>query len=331
MGIFELIYYMGYRAKRFSDLKRQKQLPKKVICVGNLTTGGTGKTPATIALVQEALRRGLRPCVLTRGYKGRIEGPCIVTDGMSVGDLGDEPLLMAKELEGTAVIKGGDRYASGMFALNNVRPEPDIFILDDGFQHRRLYRDLDILLVDSRNPFDNGRLLPMGALREPLSQMKRADVVVMTGSTGDDLTDLVEFIRKYNTHAPVFEASHAPKSLSKFNGEEMPLKELAGRDVFAFCAIAGPERFMDGLERAGANIKGYKAYRDHYMYTQRDVEVIGQAAKECGAEWILTTEKDIMRLRGSVNWSAGKTLLSLVIEFNVEEGFYERVFGGVDA
>ena len=331
MGLFEFIYYIGYRARRFSDLKRQRRLPKKVICVGNLTTGGTGKTPATIALSKEARKRGFTPCVLTRGYKGSLEGPVIVKSGMDARDVGDEPLLMAEKLEGIAVIKGADRHASGMFALDNVKPEPDLFILDDGFQHRRLFRDLDILLVNSKNPFDNGRLLPMGVLREPMSQMKRAGVVVMTRSTGEDLTDLMQFIRKYNSHAPVFEASHAPVSLRKLNGDEMPLGELEGREVFAFCAIAGPQNFIDDLRRAGADVMGHKAYRDHHVYTQGDIDVIGQVAKECGAEWIVTTEKDIMRLKGSIKWSAGKTLVSAGIEFKAENGFYDAVFGGLNA
>jgi tetraacyldisaccharide 4'-kinase len=331
MGLFEFIYYIGYRARTFSDLKRQRRLPKKVICVGNLTTGGTGKTPATIALSKDAQKRGFTPCVLTRGYKGRLEGPVIVKAGMDARDVGDEPLLMAEKLEGISVIKGADRHASGMFAIENVKPEPDLFILDDGFQHRRLWRDLDILLVNSKNPFGNWKLLPMGVLREPLEQMERAGVVVMTKSTGEDLTDLMEFIRKYNSRAPVFEASHAPVSLRKLNGEEMPPGELKGKEVFAFCAIAGPQNFMDDLRRAGADIRGHRAYIDHHVYTQGDIDVIWQAARECGAEWIVTTEKDIMRLKGSVKWSAGTTLVSAGIEFKAENGFYDAVFGGLNA
>lgn len=331
MGLFELIYYMVYRAKRFSDLRRQRRLPKKVICVGNLTTGGTGKTPAAIALAKEAQKRGFKPCVLTRGYKGRLKGPVVVNSGMDALDVGDEPLLMAGKLEGIAVIKGGDRYASGMFALNSVKPEPDLFILDDGFQHRRLWRDLDILLIDSGNPFDNGRLLPLGMLREPLSQMKRADVVVMTRSTGEGVNDLMHFIKKYNKRAPVFEASHVLTSIKKLSGGKLSMKEISGRDVFAFCAIAGPEHFINDLTRAGAHVKGWKAFRDHHPYTQGDMDAIGQAARDCGAEWIATTEKDIMKLRGNVKWPAGKTLVSVGIEFKVEGGLYETVFGGLNA
>jgi tetraacyldisaccharide 4'-kinase len=141
----------------------------------------------------------------------------------------------------------------------------------------------------------------------------------------------MEFIRKYNSRAPLLEASHAPVSLKKLSGGEMPLEELQGKKVFAFCAIAGPDYFVDDLKQAGADIKGHEAFSDHHMFTEIDIDAIGQDAKECGAEWILTTEKDIMRLKGSVKWSVGKPLVSMGIAFKAGSGFYDMVFGGLNA
>ena len=151
LGPLELIYYLGYRVNTALDLSNASQLREKVISVGNITTGGTGKTPLTIALSTEAQKRGFVPSVLTRGYSGKMTGPFIVSSEMYVEDVGDEPMLMHEHLDGIPVIKGSDRYSSGRFAIENLHDTPDLFILDDGFQHRRLHRDLDIVLINSRN------------------------------------------------------------------------------------------------------------------------------------------------------------------------------------
>ena len=170
MGLFEFIYYLGLRLDALRKRIIRHALPVKVISIGNITTGGTGKTPAAIALAAEARRRGLRPCILTRGYKAGVTGAVIIKDGMRPADVGDEPLLMAERFHfEIPVVVGRNRYRSGLHALANLHPPPDLFILDDGFQHRELRRDIDVLLINATDPFDNERLLPMGLLREPLS------------------------------------------------------------------------------------------------------------------------------------------------------------------
>ena len=169
MGLPEFLYYVGLSLKRAFVLRHRKKLPYRVISIGNITVGGTGKTPAAIALAQEAKKRGFSPVILTRGYKGSAKGPCFVTRGegplLNVREAGDEPVLMAEKLSGVPVVKTGNRYEAGMFALQNMDSQlsgPDsqpLFILDDGFQHWKLYRDKDVLLIDSGDPFGNRSII----------------------------------------------------------------------------------------------------------------------------------------------------------------------------
>ncbi len=322
MGLFEFLYYLGYRLKTASDLKLQKRLPVKVVSVGNITSGGTGKTPATVALALEAVRRGLNPCVITRGYKGSLRGPVRITSEMTAGEAGDEPLLMARELANVPVIKCADRYRAGIFALEAVRPKPDLFLLDDGFQHRKLHRDKDILLVNARNPFDNGKLLPMGLLREPLTEMRRADVIMITKKPDENTKSLVDTIRRYNTSAPVFSSSYRLSSVVDASGQGRPADWLRGKDVFAFCGIGEPGAFRDSLLSSGARIRGFKAFRDHHRFVVSDLRKISNEAHVNGALWIITTEKDIMRFRGM---ELPENLLWLGIEFAAEGEFYDYI------
>ncbi|GAB4390029.1 MAG: tetraacyldisaccharide 4'-kinase [Thermodesulfovibrionales bacterium] len=333
MRLFEAIYYSGYRAKTAFDLRRMKRLPARVISVGNITSGGTGKTPMTLALAREAVGRGLRPVVLTRGYKGRARGPCLVQGRMRAEDVGDEPLLMAERLGGVPVVKCADRYEGGIFALEHAgqlsaggggeSEPPPIFILDDGFQHRRLYRDRDILLIDAQNPFDNRKLLPVGLLREPICEISRAHLVVITKGMGLDVSALEGEIRKHNPAAPVFVSGHRPSGIVTPSGETFPLEWLSGRHVYAFAGIADPDSFRIALFRAGAEIAGFMSYRDHHRFRPDDIEHITRFARASGAEWIMTTEKDIMRLKG---FELPENLAALSIELDIEGRFFDEVF-----
>jgi tetraacyldisaccharide 4'-kinase len=322
MGLFEFIYYLGYRAKTAYDLKRQRRLPARVISIGNITSGGTGKTPAAIAIALEAKKRGLNPCVLTRGYRGRLKGPVRITPDMKAEDAGDEPLLMSRKLGDIPVVKGANRYASGVYAMENLDPRPDTFILDDGFQHRKLFRDTDVLLINSRDPFDNGKLLPVGLLREPLTEMKRADVIVITKKSDENSRKLSETIRGFNDRAPVFGAGYGISSVLDASGQMRPIEWLKGRDVYAFCGIGEPGSFRDALVRAGARLRDFRSFGDHYRYSQGDIRKLANDAHQKGAPWIITTEKDIMRLGGI---EAPENLLALAIEFAVEEGFFDEI------
>jgi tetraacyldisaccharide 4'-kinase len=363
MTPLEFLYYLGYSIKKRYALKNQKRLPHRVISIGNLTLGGTGKTPATIALAEEAKKRGFKPCILTRGYRGTAEGPCFVSKGngpiLDEHRAGDEALLMAEKLNGIPVIKGKDRYKVGMFALSSLPSSlrPDLFILDDGFQHWWLFRDIDILLIDSTNPFGNRRLLPLGSLREPIGAINRADIIVITKvpydqqsalsnqKSGDTpsltlpprgggmgggnksqnsrLKSLIEEIKRHNSKASIFFAEHMPSKFIKTNGETMPIEWAKDKKLFGFCGIGNPQSFRATLLSVDVGLTGFKIFRDHYRYNQSDIYTILRDAKGGGADWIVTTEKDIMRLKGL---SLPNNIVSLAIEFTIDKEFYNEVF-----
>ena len=344
MTPLELLYYLGYSVHRGYGTKKQKRLPARVISIGNITLGGTGKTPATIALTHEAKQRGFTSCILTRGYGGKAKGPCFVSRGegplMNAYDAGDEAFLMAEKLKGIPVVKGQNRYEAGMFALGNhrfpaVNPASEwIFILDDGFQHWGLFRDIDILLVDGANPFGNRKLLPLGNLREPVSEIGRADLIVITntpslsGGEGEyhqrsEIMGTMKEIKQYNPTAPVFFSEHRPVAFATDAGDSFPLEWAKDRKFFGFCGIGNPQSFSKTLASTGADIKGLKTFRDHYRFTPDDMKTIAADAKKAGAAWIVTTEKDIMRLRG---FDLPENLVALAIEFSVEKKLYDRVF-----
>lgn len=334
MTLIEGLYYIGYSITKHQALKNQKKLPCRVLSIGNITVGGTGKTPATIAIAEEAKKQGFIPNILTRGYKGKKKGPCFVSKGdgplLSEEDAGDEPMLMANRLKGVPVIKGENRYEAGMFALSSLplALRPDIFILDDGFQHWNLFRDKDILLIDGTKPFGNRRLLPLGPLREPLSAIGRADIIVITRtdrirSQKSEANSLIEEIRKYNTKAPVFFAEHRPAKFTTASGGTFPLEWAKEKTFLGFSGIGNPESFKKTLLSTGMDLRGFRSYRDHYRYNSRDIGKIIRDAKKSGVDWIVTTEKDIMRLRGL---NIPGNLVALAIEFSIEEGFYDEVF-----
>jgi len=332
MGIPEFLYYIGLSAKRAYLLRHQKKLPCKVISIGNITVGGTGKTPATIALAEEAKRRGFSPVILTRGYKGRAKGPCFVSRGegplLDVDEAGDEPVLMAERLRGIPIVKGSDRYKAGLFALQHFNAHP-LFILDDGFQHWKLYRDKDILLIDSLNPFGNGALLPLGKLREPLGAMKRADIVVLTKYEGPDgiqrraAEGVIAEIKKYHANVPVFLSDHAMVTASLKAGEKISPARMKDRKVFGFCALGNPDSFRNTVAATGAVITGFRTFRDHYTYSGEDMANIRLEAGKSGAEWIATTEKDMIKIR---DLDLPENIIIIRIEFSIDEEFYDEVF-----
>jgi tetraacyldisaccharide 4'-kinase len=346
MNAVEYLYYLGYLVDKHLGLKKQKRLPARVISAGNITVGGTGKTPATIALAKEARRRGYLPVILTRGYGGRAKGPCFV-DRMAWEEYGDEPVLISEKLSDVPVVKGSDRYAAGMFALRNLASRvsshnPDIlFILDDGFQHYQLFRDRDILLIDGTNPFGNHKLLPFGPLREPLDAMARADIIVIKKSGisavnpslsikreeadfhNEKMRSLVTEIRGYHPSSPVFFAEHRPSGFARVQGSGFPLEWAKGKRFFGFCGIGNPQSFMETLSTLGMELKGFREFRDHYRYRQADINAIFQDAEKCEAGWIVTTEKDIIKL---AVLKIPANLVALAVEFIPDEALFEQVF-----
>ncbi|MBF0518843.1 MAG: tetraacyldisaccharide 4'-kinase [Nitrospirae bacterium] len=332
MNIVEYIYYAGYRISRKRGQSKQRQLPHKTISVGNLTLGGTGKTPLVIAIAEEAKKYGYFPCILTRGYRGRAKTPVFVSKGdgplTEYRQCGDEPYLMALRLKGVEIIKGADRYEAGVMS-----ERANLFIIDDGFQHWRLKRDIDVVLIDSVSGFGNGKLFPMGSLREPVSELTRATVVVMTKSASNgkavinDLyrLDRTDTLKKIELTDHIYRATHRAAYLITQYGDKLPLTMLTGKKVYAFCGIANPQSFSDSLKAYGANVLKLRTFRDHYDYKASDIKSITAQAHSSSAEAIITTEKDLIKLRGFDNSS----LFALGIDFIIDEEFYKEILLGI--
>jgi tetraacyldisaccharide 4'-kinase len=284
------------RARLYAaGIKTCKRLPRPVIAVGNLTVGGTGKTPTVLLIARTLQERGLRVAILTRGYGGTKEGETrIVTDGtklfLTADEAGDEPILLASSLPGVMVVMGPDRYRAGMLAMATAAV--DVFLLDDGFQHLRLHRDLNILLLDSADPFAGGKTLPAGLLREPVAAAGRADLVIYTRCAADWQPDpaLVPGV-------PFVASSHLLTGWEPLTGGEVrPFADLQGKRVVAFAGIAAPAAFFDALEAAGVPLLATLAFPDHTRYGRIEMEALGRLKQAKMANSLITTAKDAVKL-----------------------------------
>ena len=254
-----------------------------VISVGNITVGGTGKTPLVIWLCNLLREQNVNCAILTRGYKA------------ATGER-DEPGMLARNCPGTAVVVNPDRLAGAIEAVKKHRVQ--VLIMDDGFQHRRLHRDIDIVTIDAMLPFGYGRLLPAGLLREPVSALKRAQAAIITRCdlvSRNDMSGLTATISRINPMMIVAQTIHSPVFATS-GKRQIPLEELKDKKIYAFCGIANPEAFLATVGLVGANIVRSKVYDDHHNYTASDVEGIYRDAAQSGAEMILTTEKDYNKI-----------------------------------
>lgn len=290
------------------------RLPCMVISVGNLTAGGTGKTPLVIHLAGLIRDLGYRVAIISRGYKGQAQNKgAVVSDGQSlicdVRQSGDEPYLMATLLSDVPVVVGKDRYAAGRTAVQQFRP--DVILLDDAYQHLRLRRDLNLLLLDARAPFGNTFMLPRGRLREPVSAMMDADAVIVTRTRPDIAVAFKLFSRPAKKRLPVFRSAHrsivrgtvpADEPLVALDQLDAFDKSLRGGKLFAFSGLAENRGFFDTIEKLGGNIQGAMEFEDHYDYREDDVQSIALAAAECGATHLVTTDKDYVRFSGKVKF-----------------------------
>ena len=322
------IYYLSLQIirllYRIRILKRVK-LKAKVISVGNLTVGGTGKTPATEKIARLLQEKGRKVAILSRGYKSRpkskVQSPKsvrVVSDGkeilLSAREAGDEPYLLAQNLSGVPIAVGKDRIRSGNYCLANFNTET--FILDDGFQYWRLKRDLNILLIDCLNPFGNGHLLPRGILREPLKSLKRADLFILARTDQEgNIAPLKEKIRSVNPFAPILESIHTPRYLEDLKSKKkVDLKFIENKEVLALSSIAHPESFEKTLKDLKAIIMKRLCYPDHYSYTKEDLKEITTKARGC---LIITTQKDGVRLEPLLE---NESILALRIELKITKG-----------
>ena len=303
-------YGAGVRLRRdgyASGFLKPKKLPCTVISIGNLTTGGTGKTPMTIYVAEHVRQLGYRVAVISSGYKGIAEqSGGIVSDGntiwMDPNTAGDESFLLAASLVGIPVLVGQDRYRSGMLAINRFQTE--VVILDVAFQHLALFRGLNLLLLDSTKPFGNGYLLPRGTLREPASAMRFSDALIVTRAAQPFRCPE----EPWALTRPVFYAIHEPFFSRKFAaGEKLSFQthepfsgnvSLIRKRYYAFSGIARNDDFLKTLKKMGADVCGFKGYSDHHFYSNEDVQAILNAAVKAGATALATTEKDLARLHG---------------------------------
>jgi tetraacyldisaccharide 4'-kinase len=303
-----------------------RRLPCPVISVGNITVGGTGKTPLVMALVQGLTKHGIPVAVLTRGYRSRGSSGSLVSDGekvlLSPEESGDEPTLMAKTLKGVPVLIGKDRFRNGQHALQRFGVRG--FVLDDGFQHIELYRDLDILLIDASLGFGDHHLLPRGILREPLDHLRRAHIFILTKVESPETCKPIEaLLRQVHASPIIFHSHYEPLGLWGPQGEWSDVQTLKGKKILALSAVANPRSFASLLRRSGAEVVTEEAYPDHHSYTSQDVVSITQKAK--GTEWIVTTEKDMVKLE-DFNFSR-IPIRALRVEFKIweEEEFFRKV------
>jgi tetraacyldisaccharide 4'-kinase len=279
------VAHLRARAYRTGILS-QHRLNGMVISVGNLTTGGTGKTPMVLWIAERLLVEGKSTGILTRGYRGGT--------GRSGSTSDEVRLLQARLGDRVAFGVGADRFARGSELADRGVGS---FVLDDGFQHLQLARDVDIVLIDSTNPFGGGHLLPAGRLREPRSALARADVVVVTRS---DHAPAIEAAIRHDSDAPIFYARTHLESVRSFRGEYPGTEyaELHSRRLFAFSGIGNPAGFHGDLREWGFGVAGYKVFPDHHRYTAQDVKAIETEARAAGADVLLCTEKDIFNLSG---------------------------------
>ncbi len=280
------------------------RLPCPVVSVGNLTVGGTGKTPAVELVARWLVDDGRRVVVVSRGYGRRAGAPVeLVSDGggprLPAERAGDEPSLLARRLPGVGIVVGADRLAAGRWAVANLRP--DVVLLDDGFQQRRLLKDVEIVCLDAGAPWGPGGLFPRGTLREPPSALARAHLVIGTRASGRvDLAALLAEIGRHAGPRSCLAADYAVDAVEDLgSGSLRPPAALRGRAVLAFAGIAAPERLADTLAAHGASVRDLVAFPDHYSYGARDLLAIAQRARAVGADVLVTTEKDAVRLRGA--------------------------------
>jgi len=303
--------YFLYRKRIFRDAP----LGCLVVVVGNLTVGGTGKTPIVEKFARELTKRNRKVAILSRGYKSKSDTKIekfkrwlthsneqisrVVSDGKNIlldsEMAGDEPYMLARNLPGVIVIVDRNRVRGGHFAIKEFGA--DTLILDDGFQYLPLRGQIQLLLVDKTNPFGNKSLLPRGILREPVKHLKRASYIFLTKSDGNRSIELENFIREYNKDAEFIECAHIPQYVINFETDERKeLSLLKGKSVACFSAIAMPESFENFIREMGADIIYNERFLDHHRFTDRELEDFFNTAKSLEADFVVTTEKDAVRI-----------------------------------
>jgi tetraacyldisaccharide 4'-kinase len=292
---------LGARDLAYAEgIRRRARLACPVVSVGNLTVGGTGKTPVVELIARRLAAEGRRVAVVSRGYGRRGTATAVVTEGgrplLPVEEAGDEPLLLARRVPGVAVVVGADRLAAGRWAVERVGAE--VVVLDDGFQQRRLVKDVEVVCLDARAPWGPGGLFPLGTLREPPGALGRAHLVVLTHVEAcPGVPSLVAQVRALAPSAPCVLAEYTTEDLlDPLTGAVQPVAALRDRAVLAFAGIADPGALVATLRGAGARVHALVGFPDHHGYGRSDRALLARRAAAAGADLLVTTEKDAVRL-----------------------------------
>ena len=322
-AVLARLYGLGARGRRALyawGLLKVRRLPAPVVSVGNLTVGGAGKTPVVACLARLWQDRGKRVAILSRGYGGGTQGVACISDGQNTykkpPEVGEEPYWLARTLPGVAVYTGACRYAAGMAAWQEFKP--DLFLLDDGFQHFQLHRDLDLVLLDAASPFGNHRLLPRGPLREPLTALAAAQSLILTRFDPERHQAQLATIHRAFPDKTVLTATIAPVCVTAYpGGQAEALAAMRHRSLMAFAGLARPEVFAATLQELRVDLKGFRIFPDHHAYSQEELDHLTEAARAMGAEALVTTGKDWARL--GERWDAEVLLWVLEVEARLAE------------
>ena len=313
---------LAVRADLYATGRLESQpLPRPSISVGNLTLGGTGKTPFVEFLARRLRFDGWRPAILSRGYGRRSRGVVVVSAGdgalVSPEEGGDEPVALARSLSGVLVVVGERRAEA---ARRAAELGADVLLLDDGFQHLAVRRDVNLLLLDSRDPFGGGRFPPRGRLREPVAALKRADAIVVTRvNRGSIAPEALREISRLHPEVPLFHARIRPASIRDEAGAAVEAALLGKRRCLAVCGIANGREFAATLRELSLAPEELLEFRDHQRYRDRHLARIRSAAERTGASWIVTTEKDAAKLYGRTDLPLLTVRLSVEVD---EPGFF---------
>jgi tetraacyldisaccharide 4'-kinase len=345
--VLSLFYGLSLSVIIFLRRRRLYSLGCKVISVGNITLGGTGKTVLVEYIARHLKEKGHKVAILTRGYKRkdtRIQGQSATKSSLPEGDqaasyeeVGDEAYMLAKKLNDIPVLVDADRIRAAKKAIQDY--SADTLILDDGFQQWHIRKDLDIVTLDAQKPFGNKKIIPRGILREPLAGLKRADIFMLTKTNlHPDPRALKAFLESLNPCARIFESGHKPTGFIdlKHPQESIDAETLRGKSAVLFCGIGDPDSFAALLSSLGLNIAAFLKFADHHDYTRQDIDNIIKTAKEKSIDTIVTTEKDAVRITAAgllpaadsmMPQGLGFLVLRIQMEIKDEQEFHNRLLG----
>lgn len=345
-GLFRLVVKIRLRRYRIGR-KDQAYLGMQVVSIGNLSVGGTGKTPVVELFARELESRGRKPAILSRGYKSQKlkeaqewisqhdgelipdeEMPKVVSQGgepmLSVKYAGDEPWMLASNLPGVSVVVDKDRVKGGRFAMQELGA--DTLILDDGMQYLDLAHSIDVVLIDQNAPFGTGQMLPRGTLREPARNLCRADYIFITKCDGSSNEALIRRMRRHNRHAEIIECTHGPQYVQDlFTEERLPLDFLKGKYVAAISGIAVPASFENLLKKLGAQVEFHRVFSDHHNFNQKDIDSFMRRCVRRDIDLIVTTEKDAVRFITPSELDVPVYFLRIEVDILEGEEVWERL------